>query len=169
MCFVASRILYAILTEIWLKEASRVANTDRPWYIAVAIVAVKQAWKLHGKCLQSLLCSILGANDLYTCLSFLFYWDVRCCSRSSILVAIHLINSVGRATCVLHMWQCFIALDAKCDRQWENLAYGTFCESRVWRIFDKLYHRANLRSDFRPIMLRFGATAPCLWWRHTPK
>ena len=35
---------------------------------------------------------------------------------------------------------------------WENLAYGIFYENRVWCIFDRLYHRANLHSKFRPIV-----------------
>ena len=38
-----------------------------------------------------------------------------------------------------------------CDRLWENPAYGIFYENRIWCMFDKLYHRANLCSGFRPI------------------
>ena len=39
-----------------------------------------------------------------------------------------------------------------CDRLWENPAYGIFCESWVWSMVDKLYHRANPGSAFRLIV-----------------
>ena len=41
---------------------------------------------------------------------------------------------------------------SKCDRLWENPAYGIFYENRVWCIFDNLYHRANPCSGFRLIV-----------------
>ena len=37
------------------------------------------------------------------------------------------------------------------DRIWENPPCGIYSENRVWCMFDKLYHRANLRLSFRPI------------------
>ena len=54
----------------------------------------------------------------------------------------------------LILFNCFLYLSLfiKCDRISENPPYGTFSENWVWCMVDKLYHRANPRSNLRPIV-----------------
>ena len=57
--------------------------------------------------------------------------------------------------------QWAFAQSKSCDRIWENPLYGIFfSENWVWYMVNKLYHRANLHSSFRPIV-RFVVEIQC--------
>ena len=178
---------YALLSGDPISSTSSLhASADEekrdPWLTACSLIAVCSIHHSHcHHCDSSLGMGTSAIVDpvLYVCM------HVLCTSRSifvyvlrsaSIYVTLHL-----ACTCHMHYhshtlyghgW--WLTKDQNtvesrnCDRLWENLAYGMFCENWVWCMVDKLYHRATPHSSFRLIVRFVVEIVLCLRLRHTP-
>ena len=146
----------AILTELRLQGRSQPCSyTDRPWYRAVAIVAdrrsIAAACKNVSRNFFHQVCTLIFYRN--ACLVVLIHQNASCCSCSSILAAIQLIDLVGGTIYgLLHAAYVAVFYCIYC-KIWQS-----WC---IWAHILSCYSRDKYKSYIGPWKIR-SSIATCL-------